>query len=275
MSQPVKMVGAIAAALVAVAGSAQAAPIQISDRNSSALIDPVSPAGMFNWTIDGVTNLNRQWFYFRVGDAAANQGIDTLNFTGSQLSDTNGALPGGDLANDTLALQYLGNGFRLEITYVIRGGVGLSGTSDIAEIIKITNTSTAALPFRFFQYSNFQLNGQVNNDYVQVLGGNTAQQGVGAFSMSETVATPLPTRLETGLAATVQNNIETIAGYNLNNNPAFIGPANLAWAFQWNFNILPGRSILISKDKNVVPTPGAMVLVGVAGLLGTGRRRRR
>ena len=42
----------------------------ISDQNSSASINLGSQAGMFNWTVDGLNQLNQQWFWFGLGSAS-------------------------------------------------------------------------------------------------------------------------------------------------------------------------------------------------------------
>ena len=43
---------------------------------------------------------------------------------------------------------------------------------------------------------------------------------------------------------------------------------DLAWAFQWDKQISPGNSLLISKDKHlsIVPEPSTLVLFGIGAL---------
>src|SRR5258705_13181003 len=36
--------------------------------NSSVQVDSDSPAGMFNWTVDGFNPLQQQWFWCRIGN---------------------------------------------------------------------------------------------------------------------------------------------------------------------------------------------------------------
>ena len=56
-------------AVVLVLASFPAVAIEnLVNNNSTALIDPNSSAGMFNWTVDGVNQLNQQWFWYRVGN---------------------------------------------------------------------------------------------------------------------------------------------------------------------------------------------------------------
>jgi len=56
-----------------VAVPAGASPIVLNDLNSQAQIDLSSDAGMYSWTVDGVEQLYRQWFWIRQGDTAANR----------------------------------------------------------------------------------------------------------------------------------------------------------------------------------------------------------
>ena len=66
-------------------------------------------------------------------------------------------------------------------------------SSDIAELILITNTSDQSLEFHFFQYSDFDLNGTSDDDTVTLASPSRWVQQDGASSVfSETVVTPTP-----------------------------------------------------------------------------------
>ncbi|MFN7021868.1 MAG: hypothetical protein ACK4WH_11145 [Phycisphaerales bacterium] len=43
----------------------------LSDRNSVVRIDDSSPAGMFDWVVDGTDHLFQQWLWLRVGGDTA------------------------------------------------------------------------------------------------------------------------------------------------------------------------------------------------------------
>src|SRR5438093_1386329 len=44
------------------------AQIILSNRNSQAVIDPTSSAGLQHWDIQGLNQLHQQWFWYRVGN---------------------------------------------------------------------------------------------------------------------------------------------------------------------------------------------------------------
>src|SRR4051794_12832175 len=60
-------------------GSIQAAPINLIDGNSAVTIDPTTSTGLYNWAVDGQTQANRQWFWFRVGGAGGEAAINTIS----------------------------------------------------------------------------------------------------------------------------------------------------------------------------------------------------
>src|SRR5262245_2022739 len=54
------------------------AQIILHDANSTVAIDPTSQAGMFHWDLNGVNQLNQQWFWYGIG-ANAVHSIDTIS----------------------------------------------------------------------------------------------------------------------------------------------------------------------------------------------------
>src|SRR5438128_30207 len=87
--------------LAALARSTQAAPITLSDLNSSATIDPSLQSGMSNWTVNGTNQLFQQWFWYRTGSTGQEFSIETLPLVSSIVSDTNF-----NTGFDNLALRY-------------------------------------------------------------------------------------------------------------------------------------------------------------------------
>lgn len=257
------------------AGSAQAAVTVLADRNSEARIqDNGIEAGMIGWNVAGVSNLSLQGFWFRVEGMTREQNIGTLPLTGIAAVDTN---PFVDNRPDTLSLQYAGNGFLIEPSWHLRGGLGGSFASDMAETITISNTSTAGnfLRMSFFQYSDFDLGGTVIDQSVEIFGagGNTARQTDIGFAMSETVVTPAPSRWEVGFYATTLTRLNDANVDDLTNANGPLGPGDLTWCYQWDINLAPGQSVVISKDKSITPAPGGVALLGLGGVLITRRRR--
>lgn len=256
--------------------------INLADANSAARIDVGgTAAGMSNWLVDDVDRLALQGFWYRTGDMTREENIGTLGVVNAISTDTN---PFSDNRQDTASIRYVGqNGasggsFFIDTSWTIRGSTNGSGRADISEQIVITNNSTfLPLTISFFQYADFDLGTAQTptiDQSVAILGANrnTASQ-VGALLLNETIVTPAPTRWSASSQALLAAALTDNAITNLDNVTNFAGPADLAWGFQWDFVIQPGLSVVITKDKSLVPTPGAAALLGLGGLIAARRRR--
>ncbi len=253
-------------ASTALAGSPQ---YTLSDRNSSATFD--TDSGQISWDVDGTPQLFAQEFYFRRSTDQNELRLDSTNLTldGIFAIDTN---PYRDTANDALSQRFTGNdGLQIETIFTLRGGTDGSGRSDLAEQIVIRNLSQSTMSLSFFQYVDFDLGGDAGDDFGQILGGNTIRQNDNEFFISETVVTPQPTIFQVGDADTLSamlndNSIDTLDGTDS-------WQGNVAWAFQWDITLAAGQSYIISKDKSIVPSPGSIALMGLAGLVLNRRKR--
>ena len=242
------------------------AQVVLHDANSTAIINPTSQAGMFHWDLNGVNQLQQQWFWYGIG-AGPTFSIDTISAPTVTPKGANEAI-----------ISYANAGFSVTVDYVLTGGSPIPDINnhvngDIGESIKIVNTTTNVLPFHFYQYSYFNING-ANSDTVQLgqnLHGlfNEADQ-IGPFgSLSETVVTPGANHGEVApLGATLaklNGGGPVVLGPPFFSGP--LGPGAVTWALQWDFLIGPGASAVISKDKyldvQVIPEPSTIALVGV------------
>jgi hypothetical protein len=251
------------------AALAIASPIVIVDGNSTVRVDTSSDVGMFSWEVDGVQHIARQWFWYRVGDTGPEYAVNTLGAPIINLTDGDA-----DGSADTLYMKYTGSGLRIEITYVLTGGAAGSMVSDIIENIRVTNISGTSQAVRFFQYSDFNLNNTADNDWVDISGGNTATQtDIGGITVGETVVTPKPTYVEACDALTLLGKLNDSQATTLTGQTVASG--DVAWAFQWNATLGNNKSLLISKDKQIVPEPATLVMLALGVGAAMLRRYRR
>jgi hypothetical protein len=250
--------------------------VTLSDGNSVAQAAPNGQAGLFNWSVGGVNQLNQQWFWYGVGNNAP-ASIDTISPA---------ALSG--VTANTFTTTYTGGGFNVGITYTLTGGAngGPPGAllSDMGESIAINNTSASVLNFHFYEYSDFNLQGVSGGDSVELnkLRGryNDAYQTSGVLASAETVVVPGANH---GEAATVGQTLTKLnngaAPVTLNDN-ATAGSGNVTWALEWDLSIAAGGSALISEDNylEVIPVPEAATPASLAlmsGVVALALQRRR
>ena len=231
-----------------------------------------------NWTVDGVDQIFQQAFWYRVGNGGPEQSLHSLPILVEGTTDTNF-----DNDDDTLFVRYAGAGFNVEVRYTLDGGSTGSGASDMAEQITFSSTSVSDLDIHFFQYTDFDLNGTGANDSAAFTNANTVWQFEPGFEFTETVITPVPTHRELSTHPLTLTSLNDLLPTTLSDTPAdgiVIGPADVTWAYQWDFTLLPegqqGGSYQISKDKNLqaVPEPSSTALLGIVGLALMLRRRK-
>jgi hypothetical protein len=271
-------------ALIGLAGTAHGVVLGLQDENSSLQIDltPGAQLGAINWVIDGVNLLPpvsggntdyRQWFWYRVGNNPE-ASLDTLPLQVSGVTDTDF-----DGNPDTAVARYTGApGFKIQVTFTLVGSTPGSGTSDIGEQISIVNTSQSALAISFFEYGDFQLDPpNIGNEVVTFINSNAVQEvSTSGNTLQETVVTPPPTHREATAFPITINKLNDGVPDNLIDN-AGAGPGDVTWAYQWDFVLDPGQTVLISKDKQaLIPEPSTNILVGlgVIGLMACAKRRR-
>jgi len=251
-------------ALLASSLTADAVTVTLQEGNAVVQIDPHSPAGMFFWTVNGINQLNQQWFWYRVGSSGPEAPLNALApVTVVQ------PLP------NLVTLTYTSPQVRVEVLYVLTSGVPGSYTADVAETIRFTNRTTSPLDLHFWQYTDFDLEGTPGDDTVTVLG-NTVRQTGSTIAIAETIVTPWPTNFEAALHGQTLAKLNDGVASNLN---GYAGPltGNVTWTYQWDFVLPALGSYIISKDKlfEVVPEPLTLVSMGLGVAVVAARARRR
>lgn len=249
--------------------------LTLTDGNSEASFERTSGFSQIAWRVDNQNQLAVQRFAVNIGGTVSF--LDDVIVDQYRTSNSDA-----DPGFDTLVARYLVSGFEIITRYSLSGGAAGSGVSDISEQITIINRGAAGRSLSFFQFVDLSLGTTIEDDSVEIRGvpGNTQTavqaDNLSGVTVSETVVTPNPSRYQAGLTADV---LAAILSGNLTNNPSLAQRADLSWAFQWNVGPLGANgSYLIAKDKRLeirvpVPTPGAVGLLALGGLVATRRRR--
>lgn len=262
--------------VIAVVGTACAVPPipNLNDQNSSALVSAGN--GVQGWWVDGTNHLNNINWFFRVGSTGGELPLGALGGTLSLYGDQ---LAVCDYSNPGL--------FDARVSWLLTGGAEGSGTSDLAATLRLTNTSQAPLSIQLFQCSDFDLNGSTADDYGKLVNNNVITQWDSITTVSESVISQqiAPSGWYLGPASTLWGWMNDELPTTLPNAPAVgtqVGPDNLAWAFQWAFDIPAGGmvTVIISKDiliHSTVPEPTSMLTLGtgLVGVIGMIIRKRR
>jgi len=244
----------------------------LSAQNSSVQINLAG--GVSQWMIDGINQLNQQWFYYSVGSGPV-YSIDTIA-PWSAPTLGHGSSP-------TLTETYASSIISVKTQYTLQGQLAGSGKATLGDTITINNPAATAQTYHFFQYSDFYLGGSSGGQSVNFNsnGAGTAYQVVqtgGAYLTGTVTAltggTSVSPEEEAGLYdgtmfGLVNGNPAPILNNNLN-----AGPGNVNFAYEWDVTLAaygsPGSSLTLSEIQAVVPIvpePSSVALVA-SGMLG-------
>jgi hypothetical protein len=259
-SQALVKTFAIAAALIIGVSSAEATVYNISTGNTTVNIDPDGGAGVYDFIIDGHDQLQKQWFWYRLGDAgpelplsAATLGVSVQAYVPSSL----------------VSLTFTHADFEIDILFLVTENTSLSG--DLVEIITVTNDSEDTL--HLFKYANFDMAGAAG-DVAMVTGGDTAtqtDQSTGAEA--ETVVSEGSVLASTYQAGdtSIEASLNDSGPTTLNGAIVSLSGTDAAWAWQWD--VAGGAEALIGLDNLVtVPEPASMTLIALGAAMMLKRR---
>lgn len=148
----------------------------------------------------------------------------------------------------------------------------------------ITNNSNSQQPVSFFAYGDSDIGTSAASDFGQFLGANNVNyyrnndsttNTANFFTMGADLRAENAWQMGNGFGTSAFGLTNaTVTGSLTNGLTPFVG--DTAAAFQWDLTIPAGESVggRVTKGYNyIVPTPGAMALLGLGGLI-AGRRRR-
>ncbi|MFH1732505.1 MAG: hypothetical protein ABIF82_12760 [Planctomycetota bacterium] len=251
--------------------------ITLVDGSSEVTIDSFTSQGALDWTVMNVSHLAQQWFWIRTDTEGL---FDDREYSIDEIDATPAIWqPTANIAE----LSYNDGRIEVQIMYILASGPGLY-SADLTEVITVTNLTDEEILVDFFQYSDFDLNGDgAEDDVVSITGGNTALQKdfESNTTLSETVVSRSPELSEVGIYHDTLDKLTDGGISDLDGSTHLDGPANLTWAFQWQGRLIySGESLVIAKDKvlttmPVVAEPGGGALLAAAVGALAGRRKRR
>src|ERR1700722_17686055 len=145
----------IVALLVVSAVQSKAQTYDISAANASLQIDlSGANAGLSDWTLSGVNQLEQQWFYYSIGSGPV-ESINMLTPSGTP-----------SVSSSSLSETYSSSTAFVNTSYSL--GSPVSGASQLHTSILIQNLTGSTQTFHLYQYSDFDLNNILGGQSVQV-----------------------------------------------------------------------------------------------------------
>ncbi len=236
------------------------AQVSVTNNNSFIELNPNSTAGMYTWTVDGVDQLYQQWFWWRIGDAGGEQGINAIGAPTISRPSAN-----------RLSLLYANGIFSVQVNYTLNGGAAGSGAASMGQTIRIVSYTNAPLSLHFFDYADFDLDNTIGGQDATISGLYQVVQNLGPRLVTHTVS-PGATHAEANSFANTLNSLNDVNPTTLND-VMTVGSTDATWAFQWDLNIAANGSQLFSMTYQV-PEP-TMFAFGALGLLAWATLRRR
>jgi PEP-CTERM motif len=210
--------------------------------------------GLSDWMVDGVDQLQQQWFYYSVGGSAVNS-INTIQPGSTAYNILGGSAP-------TLDEGYTNGVLSVTSSYTLQGVD--STMAQLGTQIAIQNLSSSNQVFKFYQFSHFTTGQDVyfeNSPYYTVYQYNSSNPAYLEGSITLGLGTTVGEAA--GLYDGNQFGLE-----NGNSAPSFstatfptAGPGDVDFGYEFIATLAPGGSITIGETEEVVPEPSSLALL--------------
>jgi len=245
----------------------------LSARDTSLQINVDGGAGgLSNWMIDGVNQLQSQWFYYSIGASPVSAINSIAPWTPPTLQGVGGNSP-------ILSETYANANSSLTTKYTLNSGQVGSHTASLGIALTFQNLTGASEVVNLFQYANFGLAGGTTGQVVNF-------PGTG-FPYTVNQAAPSGTTLH-GTLSLNGGTVGLVAGLfdgtdfgllggsaNFNSTTLSAGPGNVNFGYEFSATLAPNASITVSELLAVVPEPSSVALMafGTLALAVYSRRR--
>ncbi|MGA2232716.1 MAG: hypothetical protein ABSH22_17595 [Tepidisphaeraceae bacterium] len=272
-------VAAAVSALVAVPRQSNAALYQIQSGNSTISLNPFadpseSIAGLYNWTVDGVSQARQQDYWIRVNAGGPASELASLTPIGTPLLED---LTGNNGAPNYASINYQGTGYTAKATYTLTGDLTGGNFSNLIETIVITNTGSSNLPVEAVNFNDLNLGNDSDNDSTSITnaGVSIMQTSANGWTAAGT-ATPTPNEYTTGAYATLLTGFNTGSAVPLADNATSSGTDGEA--VEYDQTLLSNNSLIFTVVQTItgptVPEPTSISLLGIGSLILLRPRRR-
>lgn len=187
-----------------------------------------------------------------------------------------GAPTSQNYAGDTATFTYnLANGVTATLVSVIQEVVA-NQSAIMFQTLTINNNSGRDLAMSMFHYQDYDVGGTFGDDSAVLQATNNMLVTDGGSNDFADYFGPGASAWEVEPFPMLRNRLNDAAVDNWGNSGLPFGPADFTGSFQWDLSIPEGGSATIRVGLSIntpVPAPGALALLGIAGL--AVRRRRR
>lgn len=263
---------------VSMVPAVSAATFTLQDNGQNSSLNYDTSSGEFNdWFVEGVDQLFRRQYFYRVGTAALGNpelaiNESNLNLVGTNHYDTN-FIPG----NEGLAVKYSHpmNLFDITFNTLLTAGAPGSAQATFTESVRIDNTSGQELILSLFLYADFDLDNDAINDGLTIEADKRSLTQTEGLAVYEAAFTVTPSWVQASEFPALINSLTDGDSTTLDNTLTQ-GANDNEYGIQWNIRLKPRQSFTLGNSNSItVPEVSTLAMVGIGCLSGLVLVRRR